>query len=187
MPASRTPVGIDGWPKTVVRESKVPPLKRTVIAPGYTGASYLQKLATKWHITIPPKQESPAGPGSIPADWYTEGKAHPTARTTLTLGGVWDLKGQQIMLQCTGSANAPGIAAFLHDCVEADYPGARSEKAVAWFDGMRPQVDKLHHQLKDTVDSPVYRSGPAASYITESSLPEYGGDFYYVATFGIVR
>jgi hypothetical protein len=179
-----TPVDIDKWPTSVVPQSERPFTKSGIIASGYTGTSYLDAVAAKWHITLPPRQESPAEPGDGPADRFTEGTVHPSAQTTLTLGGSWDLKGRLFGLECQASTNAPRLAEFLRDCVGADYPGARPAKAAAWVDGMRPKVDGAFRSVKGAVDSPLYRCGPAGSYMEETRVGRDGGNFYFVSTFG---
>ena len=178
-----TPADISAWPHTIVPQDKAPrAIKTTAITSGYTGTSYLHKVAAKWHITLSTKAKSQV-PGN-PADWFTQGTVHPSQNTALNLNAAWNLKGDLIILQCTVSVKAAQTAAFLRDCTGADYPGAQPRSTAAWLDSMTGKVDSAHKTLNETVVSPLHRSGPAATLLTEGSTEQYGGAFYYVKTFG---
>lgn len=178
-----TPVDVSAWPTTVVPQDEAPPgVKKTVIASGYTGMSYLRTVAAKWHIAMSKKTSSEVT--SKTTHYFSQGTVHPSRNTALTLNAVWDLHGDMVMLQCGASVKAPQAASFLRDCTGADFPGARPESTAAWLDDMESQVDKAHKRLNKNVDSPIHRSGPAATYLVEGSTEEYGGAFYHVVTFG---
>lgn len=93
-------------------------------------------------------------------------------------------KGDVMIFQCFASVKAPQTAAFLRECAGADYPGAQPKSTGAWLDGMEGEVDSVHKALNKNVDSPMHRSGPAATYLMGGNTEEYGGAFFYVTTFG---
>ncbi len=74
-------------------------------------------------------------------------------------------------MTCTAPKKAPGRARFLRDCSGLDHPGADPKAAAAWLDGMTPRVDAAYEKAGALVESPLYRSGQAATYLREYPLP----------------
>ena len=170
--ASATP-GLTTWPTrpTSVDESGVPKdVRFGVLSQGYTGTAFVDALAKQWHIGLGAREKFDSTKDDEPAVRHEEGTAHPAGGTELGVAVVWNLAGGLESLTCTATAKAPGRAAFLRACVRLDHPGSDPAAAARWLDGVVPSVDRTYAKAGVTVTSPLYRAGPAATY-----LREYGG------------
>ena len=170
--ASATP-GLTTWPTrpTTVDESGVPKVVRFgVLSQSYTGTAFVDALTRQWHITLGARKKFDSTNDDSPAVWHAEGTEHPSGGTELGVAVVWDKSGDLKALTCTATAKAPGRAAFLRACVRLDHPGSDPAAAARWLDGVTTSVDRTYREAGLTVTSPLYRAGPAATY-----LREYGG------------
>ncbi|MEU9409384.1 hypothetical protein AB0E08_27330 [Streptomyces sp. NPDC048281] len=147
-----------------------------VLKRNYTGTDFIDALARQWHISLAARKKLAAIPkGSGPAVWHAAGTTHPSSGTELWVAGLWDLAGDLEYLSCGATVKAPGRAAFLRACARFDHPGSDPAAAVRWLDGVTDPVDRKHRKDHLTVDSPLYRAGPAAAYLTEygkGSIPD---------------
>ncbi|MEU9325826.1 hypothetical protein AB0D91_18770 [Streptomyces canus] len=165
------PTGIDNWPTYPAAKQDVPTdVKSAVMAKGYTGQSFLKKLAADWHITLRKRQKLTF---SEPA-WQVGGEAHPTKNSEFEVAAIWDLSGDLRQFYCSATANAPRYEEFLRACVGLDHPGSDAKAAAAWLDGVKPQVDKAFAREKVPITSPLLRSGNTATYLRKGAYSPSG-------------
>ncbi|MFD8812177.1 hypothetical protein ACFV23_11990 [Streptomyces sp. NPDC059627] len=171
--ASASP-GISTWPTvpTNVDETGFPKaFSSGVLSRHYTGIGFIDALTRQWHISLAARKKlGPIPTGSGPAVWHAAGTTHPSTGTELWVSAVWDLAGDLESLSCGATVKAPGRAAFLHACARLDHPGSDPAASVRWLDSITGPVDRKYREDRLTVDSPLFRAGPAAAY-----LLEYGG------------
>jgi hypothetical protein len=171
-PSPSATFDLHDWPTRPATSDKVPAaVPNAVLAKGYTGVDYVARLTKRWHITLSPKKKNDFdADDDRPAVWFSSGVTHPSAGTELSVAVVWSLDGDVKSLTCAAGRTATGRADFLRQCIELDHPDAHPAAAARWLSTTTPAVDKLHDQTEKTVDSPLYRSGSAATV-----LVEYGG------------
>ncbi|MFG3295267.1 hypothetical protein ACGF3G_41535 [Streptomyces sp. NPDC048179] len=137
----------------------------------YTGTGFIDTLTRQWHISLGARKKlDPSPKDQVPAVWHAAGTTHPSSGTELWVAGVWNLAGDLEYLTCGATVKAPGRAAFLRACARFDHPGSDPAASVRWLDSVTGPVDRKYRKDHLTVDSPLYRAGPAAAY-----LLEYGG------------
>ncbi|MEU6541483.1 hypothetical protein [Streptomyces sp. NPDC047000] len=174
------------WPTRPVTADKIPTgLSNAAFAKGYTGADYLARLTKRWHISLSSKKKTDfRADDDRPVVWFSSGAAHPTASTELSVTVVWSLDGNLKSLTCAASRTATARTDFLGQCIQLDHPGAHPGAAAHWLRTTTPDVDKVYDQAKKTVDSPLYRSGPAASLLVEYDTGKTGA-MYSLRIFGV--
>ncbi|MBX9394237.1 hypothetical protein K4749_11655 [Streptomyces sp. TRM72054] len=184
-PSPSATADLDDWPNRPATSDKVPDaVPNAVIAKGYTGADYLARLTKRWHITLSARKKNDFdADDDRPAVWFSSGVAHPTAGTELSVAVVWSLDGDLKSLTCAAGRTAPGRADFLRQCVELDHPDAHPEAAARWLTTTTAAVDKLHDRTGKTVDSPLYRSGSAATVLVVYGAGKDGAT-YSLRVFG---
>jgi hypothetical protein len=179
-----TPVPISAWPKKISPVAAAPRLiQQQAIHAGYAGDAYVRKIAAKWHITMPKKSDPSFSGQSKEPVLSSVGTAHPRHDAELTLDAVWDSKGDLLLIECVATASAPQTREFLHDCTKPDYPGAKPTDTAAWLDATEPALDKAHKD-HGTVVSPMHRTGPTATYMSEWTDATYG-DTYTAEIIGV--
>jgi hypothetical protein len=173
------PTGIDNWPTYPAAKQDVPTdVKSAVMAKGYTGQSFLEKLAADWHVTLTKRQKLTF---SEPA-WQVGGEAHPTTDSEFQVAAIWDPSGDLRQFYCSATANAPRYQEFLRACVGLDHPGSDPKAATAWLDSVKPPVDKAFAKEKVPITSPLLRSGNTAAYLRKGAYSP--SDTYQVEIFG---
>lgn len=180
-----TPVPISAWPKTISPVASVPKLvQQQAIHAGYTGDDYIRKLASKWHITMSKKHEAVLS--GMPKHGFSSiGVVHPDTEAALTLGPVWDSDGDLLLINCVATGSAPQAREFLHDCTTPDFPGAERTDTATWMDSTEQQLAKAHKNIHGVVVSPMHRTGPTATFMTEYADAQYG-DTYTAEVIGVV-
>ncbi|MFC8511526.1 hypothetical protein [Streptomyces sp. NPDC057257] len=177
---SARPTSIDDWPTTPGPPQNFPvSVPTSVIVKGYTGQSFLKRLAADWDITLK-KRETLTGAGATVRRVLGEG--HPTKDGELTVAAFWDLSGDLKSLECTTTGNAPRYEEFLRACTGLDFPGADPKAAATWLDGMKPRVDKVYAKSKVPIMSPLLRSGPTATSLLKGPYATSGT--YELRVFG---
>ncbi|MEE4492155.1 hypothetical protein [Streptomyces sp. BE230] len=166
-----TSTDLSDWPSAPATRDKIPQGRRAVpLASGYTGRAFLDRLAKTWHIAMRPREKVDVRAGdAAPPVWHSAGTS--AGGSALTVAAVWTLSGDLDSVTCTAPKKAPGRARFLRDCAGLDHPGADPKAAAAWLDGMTPRVDTAYEKAGAVVESPLYRSGPAATYLRAYPLP----------------
>ncbi len=171
------------WPSEPADGTKVPEFRSQVIKPGYTGESYLNRLAASWGITMEARQkiEFPGRPDT----WHTSGSKQ-SGETRRTIAALWSLDGDLILLSCFVAASDTERAEFLHACASLDHPEAAPAATRTWLDAMVPQVDGAFASGKKgaVIDSPLHRSGPVATVLQKAHDTSRGGDYYQLYSFG---
>ncbi|MFF1834974.1 hypothetical protein ACFVXE_12340 [Streptomyces sp. NPDC058231] len=183
-PSATAAPDLDDWPTRPATADKFPHgIPSTVLAKGYTGSAFLEKVTEKWHIALGPRKKNDfSKKDDQPPVWYATG-AGQHASGKLSIAVTWNLSGDLESLSCIAGRKTPGYADFLRDCIELDHPGARPAAAARWLGSMVPSLDKAYAEARKPVGSPLYRAGRAASALQEYS---YGkeGMVYTVRTFG---
>ncbi|NEB01350.1 hypothetical protein [Streptomyces sp. SID13726] len=167
------PTSLDDWPTSAAPPQKIPlGTKTTVIARGYTGQGFLDRLAADWHLTLGKRKKLTS---SDPA-WVVGGEGHPTKGSELSVGLITTLSGDLRSFSCQATANAPRYEEFLRACAGLDYPGSAPKAAATWLTGMKPRVDKAfaEEKVKVPVTSPLLRSGGTGTYLRKGSYSPAG-------------
>ncbi|MFE7192613.1 hypothetical protein [Kitasatospora sp. NPDC057541] len=170
------------WPdRPVTGESALPPLRARVIEPGYTGETFLKRLAAGRGITLK-EREKVDFPG--PPVWHAAGEKA-DGGVVEWIAAVWSFDGELERVTCSVTATAVDRIAFLRQCAGADRPAGTPAEVRAWLDGMVPRVDELFATGPGlTVTSPLLRRGATAAFLRKWHREDRGGDTYELHLFG---
>ncbi|MFF0016864.1 hypothetical protein [Streptomyces sp. NPDC005374] len=175
------PTSLADWPTAPASPQDVPTgTKSQVIAAGYTGQAFLERLAADWHLTLGKQKKLTSGEPAL----YVGAEGHPTKGSELSVGAIRDLAGDLRSFECEATADAPRYEEFLRACVGLDYPGSDPKAAATWLTGVKPQVDKVfkEEKVKAPITSPLLRAGTADTFLYKGNYSPSGT--YTVRLFG---
>jgi hypothetical protein len=167
------PTSLDDWPTAPASPQDVPTgTKSEVISKGYTGQSFLERLAADWNLTLGKQKKLTS---SAPA-LYAGAEGHPTKDSELSVGVIRDLAGDLRSFECQATADAPRYEEFLRACVGLDYPGSDPKAAATWLAGVKPQVDTVftEEKVKAPITSPLLRTGTTAIFLYKGNYSPSG-------------